>query len=86
MEPNIEVRSIGQFQASDHVYAIKINQAFRAGLTGLSGFSHLQVLWWGNLVDTLRIGTDCLKKSPTRAGPVLLAYLLHGRSTGQILF
>ncbi len=69
MEPNIEVRSIGQFQASDHVYAIKINQAFRAGLTGLSGFSHLQVLWWGNLVDTPAHRDRLLEKKPYTSGP-----------------
>ena len=47
------IRPIGRVEAhEDGGATLRIDEPYRAGLRGLDGFGHLEVLWWSHLVDT----------------------------------
>lgn len=47
----IELNSIGTVSEQDGLAAIEIAEAYRPGLRGLDGFSHLIVVWWASGAD-----------------------------------
>ena len=43
---------VGQVEASQDGFALKILSEYRTGLGGLDGFGHINVLWWSHYLDT----------------------------------
>ena len=52
------VHSVGTVQGGGEGPAVlRIDPAFRPGLAGLEGFSHLVVVWWAHRVDDVELRT-----------------------------
>ena len=63
---------IGRIRADAEGFFLEIYPAYRAGLKGLEGFSHLNVLWWFGACDT-PASRACLEEAkPYRRGPECL--------------
>lgn len=69
MESKIQIQPIGIFHIENHNCIIKINQEYRAGLQNIRGFSHLQIVWWGNLSDTPAYRARLVENKPYKKGP-----------------
>ena len=65
----IQIRTIGQIHAAENGFIIRINSEFRAGLINLEGFSHIQIIWWGNLFDTPEYRARISMDKPYTKGP-----------------
>ncbi|MBN2657326.1 MAG: SAM-dependent methyltransferase [Spirochaetales bacterium] len=46
-----ELQSIGMIETGERGFCIRLEENFRAALTGLEDFSHVQVYWWAHLFD-----------------------------------
>ncbi len=69
----IKLNPIGNIETDGAGARIVLAPAFRAGLKGLSGYSHVQVLWWMDKCDNPRdrgtlAATKPYKKGPERLG------------------
>lgn len=51
MTANLAVSAIGECKITEQGFVIQLRPEYRAGLQGLSDFSHAIALWWANLVD-----------------------------------
>lgn len=72
MKPEFKLAAIGQVQVAEDGFCLVLDEAYRPALTGLEGFSCLNVLWWANLLDTEehRAVLTCAK--PYKHGPATL--------------
>jgi tRNA-Thr(GGU) m(6)t(6)A37 methyltransferase TsaA len=89
MKNDYKINTIGKVVAGDENFIIKIKNEYRPALENLVGFSHLQILWWGNLFDKpkfrknlsfnklIKNGPDKLgtftTRSPVRPNPIMLS-------------
>lgn len=80
---------IGYIQSGKDGFVLNIKEDFREALSGLQGFSHINVLWWSHLADSqkTRAMLTCEKpyinspeqlgvfatRSPIRPNPVCLS-------------
>lgn len=60
---------VGSVRVGTEGFVIAIDPPYRSALVGLEGFSHVNVLWWANLVDepAYRAITQC--DEPYRGAP-----------------
>lgn len=63
------VRPIGTVHADEGSFLIEIDEPFRPALQGLSGFSYIQVLWWGDRADTAERRSETTCRKPYTRGP-----------------
>lgn len=63
------VRPVGTVHAGEGSFLIEIDEPFRPALRGLSGFSHIQVLWWGDRADTAECRSETVCRKPYTRGP-----------------
>lgn len=68
----IKVFPIGTIQNEGNETSIVLDPACRAGLRGLSGFSHVQVLWWMDRCDTAADRSAFVERKPYTKGPEAL--------------
>lgn len=89
MKQNMTLWQIGVIRADERGFRLELAPAYRKGLIGLDGFSHLNLLWWfsGCADDAARMplceekpyakGPDCLgvfaTRSPRRPNPIALS-------------
>ncbi|MBN1142927.1 MAG: SAM-dependent methyltransferase [Bacteroidales bacterium] len=69
MNNNFELKPIGKVIASNGNYSIQLKKEFISGLVGIEGFSHLQITWWGSLVDTPELRKILVSEKPYKKGP-----------------
>jgi tRNA-Thr(GGU) m(6)t(6)A37 methyltransferase TsaA len=60
---------IGQVKAGSEGFALQIAPEFCAGLEGLDGFSHIQVLWWSHYLDSPEYRSILVAEQPYRNAP-----------------
>lgn len=72
MNPEFKLSAIGQIRASEDGFCLELDKACIPALTGLDGFSNLDVLWWANLVDTPERRAIMTCPRPYKAGPETL--------------
>lgn len=65
----IKLNPIGKIETGDSGARIVLDPPFRAGLKGLSGYSHVQVLWWMDQCDNPRDRGTLVETKPYRKGP-----------------
>ena len=65
----INLNPIGKIENGDSGARIVLDSAFRAGLKGLSGYSHVQVLWWLDKCDNPRDRGTLVETKPYKKGP-----------------
>ena len=51
MKTGFKLSTIGQVRATEGEFCLELDKAYISALTGLEGFSCLNVLWWANLLD-----------------------------------
>lgn len=51
MKTEFKLSAIGQVRAEEDGFCLELDKAYIPALTGLDGFSCLNVLWWANLLD-----------------------------------
>lgn len=66
---DMKIFSIGKIVKHEETVCIKLDQSFAAGLTGLEGFSHIQVLWWADKCDNQADRSTLTERKPYRNGP-----------------
>ena len=69
MGNNIQINPIGKVRVENNVFSIQLEKAFLPALTNISGFSHLQIVWWGNLYDAPKFRTYLTSEKPYKKGP-----------------
>ena len=65
----VKVIPIGTIQNEDNEAAILLDPACRTGLKGLSGYSHVQVIWWMDRCDNCADRENLVEKKPYVKGP-----------------
>lgn len=91
MENKINIEPIGKVIIEGEKASIQIDKRYLPALTGLNGFSHLQIIWWGNHFDKqeyrntmtfqklIKKGPETLgtfaSRSPIRPNPVMLSII-----------
>jgi tRNA (Thr-GGU) A37 N-methylase len=69
MAKEIRLNEIGKAYSENGMFYIELDKKYRPGLTNLEGFSHLQIIWWGNLsVDDER-SQMLVNEKPYKNGP-----------------
>ncbi len=69
MKNKIEVNSIGSIHSENGAFYIQLEDKYREGLTSINGFSHLQIVWWGNLFDSPEHRNQLTTEKPYKTGP-----------------
>lgn len=69
MEDKISITPIGVVKSENHTFTILLNKEFIPALTNLQGFSHLQIIWWGNLYDSAAYRKNLTADKPYKKGP-----------------
>lgn len=72
MKNAIQTKPIGTIQAEQGKFSIQIDEAYRSGLTNINGFSHLQIVWWGNLFDKDEHRSQVVNEKPYKDSPAKL--------------
>ena len=68
-QTHYQIDSIGRVEVEGTAFRIVIAEPFRPALTELDGFSHVQVLWWGHLLDTPEYRSLTVADRPYRDAP-----------------
>jgi tRNA (adenine37-N6)-methyltransferase len=71
MENKFQIRPIGSVNAKKGIYSIQLEKEYLPALTAIDGFSHLQIIWWGNLYDNAEFRANLISKKPYKKGPDL---------------
>jgi tRNA (Thr-GGU) A37 N-methylase len=69
MDNNYQLKAIGRINASNSGFSIQLDQEYLPALTRIEGFSHLQVVWWGNLTDSPKFRANLICEKPYKKGP-----------------
>jgi tRNA-Thr(GGU) m(6)t(6)A37 methyltransferase TsaA len=69
----MEIKSIGTVTSEKEGFSVQLYQEFIPGLKGLTGFSHLQIVWWAHLADNIDARRNLVfeklfKKGPSQTG------------------
>ncbi|MBN2006023.1 MAG: tRNA (N6-threonylcarbamoyladenosine(37)-N6)-methyltransferase TrmO [Anaerolineae bacterium] len=70
-EKTFTVNTIGYIHAGENGFSLEIAPEYRAALTEIQQFRHLQVLWWCHLYDEHREILECdqpYQKAPAKMG------------------
>ncbi|MBQ9818160.1 MAG: SAM-dependent methyltransferase [Proteobacteria bacterium] len=65
----MKVFSIGKIVNREEMVCIELNPKYPDGLKGLTGYSHIQVLWWADGCDNDRDRNSLTEKKPYKNGP-----------------
>lgn len=69
METKIQVKPIGKVIAENGNFCIKLDEQYIPALTNIEGFSHIQVVWWGNLFDNPNYRKQLVTNKPYKKSP-----------------
>lgn len=69
---NLMINPIGITKQEAGRYFVQLTPEYRAGLTGLQGFSHLVILWWFDQVDIPELRETLVMPAPYKHGPELM--------------
>jgi len=66
---SLELHPIGTISADEEGFTLDVDEPFRDALTGIEGFSHLNVLWWCHLLDKPEYRAITISERPYRDAP-----------------
>jgi tRNA (adenine37-N6)-methyltransferase len=69
MEEKIQIQQIGIVKTSNREFSIHLEKKYLTALTNIEGFSHLQIVWWGNLYDVPQYRANLISDKPYTKGP-----------------
>lgn len=65
---DIRIFSIGKILNNGETVGIKLDRRYLAGLRGLDGYSHIQVLWWADKCDNTSDRSTLTEEKPYKKG------------------
>ncbi|MBN2435529.1 MAG: SAM-dependent methyltransferase [Spirochaetes bacterium] len=65
----MKITEIGEVQSAEDGFAIQLKEEYREALTGIEGFSYLDIIWWANLTDTPDYRGILITDKPYKKGP-----------------
>ena len=65
----MKISPIGKIVNNGNQVRIELEPRYAAGLKGLEGYSHVQVLWWADGCDNEADRNTLLEKKPYKSGP-----------------
>lgn len=65
----LQLQPIGRIVVSEEEAALAIDEPYREALLGLDGFSHVNVLWWFDQLDTPEYRSVMVAERPYRGAP-----------------
>lgn len=73
MQNQFHIQAIGLVRVSAGKFSIQLAAPYIPALTNLTGFSHLQIIWWAHLADNPQarktlIAENLFKQAPERLG------------------
>ena len=68
----LQVNTIGTIACSEDGMRIVLDKAYAPALTGLDGFSHIQVLWWFSECDNSQDRSKLTEEKPYKQSPDVL--------------
>lgn len=68
-EDGMKLTEIGHAECGAGEYRIVLEEPYRSGLSGLEGFSHLEILWWFNGCDNAQDRSVLTVEKPYVKGP-----------------
>jgi tRNA (adenine37-N6)-methyltransferase len=69
MSPEIKLKPVGGIEVEEGRFYLSIRKKYRTALNELEGFSHINIIWWGNQSDSLESRDILVAKKPYRNGP-----------------
>lgn len=69
MVNEIRLHEIGKVHSENGLFFIELDKKYKPGLTNLEGFSHLQIVWWGNLSADDEKSEILVNEKPYKNGP-----------------
>jgi tRNA-Thr(GGU) m(6)t(6)A37 methyltransferase TsaA len=66
---NITITPIGKVKSGNGDFSIEVFEKYRPALTGLEGFSHIQVFWWCDRLDSPEYRSITLADKPYKKAP-----------------
>jgi tRNA (adenine37-N6)-methyltransferase len=72
MNQAITINPIGVVHTSQERFSINLSGKYIPALTGLQGFSHIQILWWGHMFATAEYRETFTGEKPYTKGPDIM--------------
>ncbi len=69
---DLKVKKIGIIRADEAGMRLELNQAYAPALTGIEGFSHLNILWWFSQCDNVPSRNQLVEHSPYKSAPAYM--------------
>ncbi len=69
MTSDISITPVGTIEVNQGRTYLSVHPEFRSALKELDGFSHINILWWGNHSDTPEKRSILIAKKPYKKGP-----------------
>ena len=66
------IKEIARVESGNRGFCIKLNDGREKLLSGLEGFSHVQVYWWAHFLDSQEFRTADTVEKPYKKGPAEL--------------
>ena len=86
MSSEIKLNSIGSIKVEKGRFYVSIKREYRSALKGIEGFSHINIIWWGNQSDSQAERDTLLVKKPYKKALIQLAYLQPDLRYARTLF
>ena len=67
-----KIKKIGLIRADEDGMRLELDPRYTAALTGLEGFSHLNILWWFSRCDNSRARSRLTEHAPYKHAPAVL--------------
>lgn len=67
-----DLHQIGVVRAGAEGFVLEIDEAYRPALTGLGGYSHINVLWWADQVDEPMLREVTVAEQPYKNAPAAI--------------
>lgn len=68
MKKTFKVKTIGTIKI-DKIFTVNVKKEYLPALKNIDGFSHLQIVWWGNKSDSDEKRGMLIEKSPYKNSP-----------------
>lgn len=72
MEKQYQVKKIGEIRNDGENVRIELKSEYAHAIKGLSGFSHINVLWWFSGCDNAKARNTLQEKAPYKGSPAVL--------------
>jgi len=65
----MKINSIGKISKKENLFLIQLEEKYIDGLKNLSGYSHIQVIWWGHLCNNQQSRSKLVHENLFKKGP-----------------